>query len=119
VAGVNAQRIAKGDQLDVVTEQLLLDEPTSALDPISTEYSETGSTLLYSLFSLWKGGFIQAHGFSCLTYIVHAFWSYPSNQAHDLSYGAALILVVTVLLLLIGVRVIVARTQRHAEGRTR
>ncbi len=69
--------------------------------------------------SLWTGSFTHTHGFSYLTYIVYAFWSYPSNQAHDLSYDAALILVVTVLVLLVAARVIVARTQRHAEGRTR
>jgi phosphate transport system permease protein len=67
--------------------------------------------------SLWTGSFTHAHGFSYLTYVVYAFWSYPSNQAHDLSYDAALILVVMVLVLLVAARLVVTRTQRHAEGR--
>lgn len=54
-----------------------------------------------------------------LTYPIWAFWDYPSTAAHDLSYDAALILIVIVLLLLVGARLIVARTQRHAEGRQR
>jgi phosphate transport system permease protein len=51
-----------------------------------------------------------------LTYPVWTFYNYPSNQAHYLAYDAALILVVLVMVLLIVSRVIVARTQRHAEG---
>lgn len=69
--------------------------------------------------SLWTGSLIHAHGFSYLTYVVFAFWSYPSAQAHQLSYDAALILVVLVLVLLVAARVIVARTQRHSESRGR
>lgn len=51
-----------------------------------------------------------------LTYPVWTFYNYPSNQAHYLAYDAALILVALVMVLLIVSRVIVARTQRHAEG---
>jgi len=69
--------------------------------------------------SLWTGSLIHAHGFSYLTYVVFAFWSYPSDQAHQLSYDAALILVVLVLVLLVAARVVVARTQRHSDNRTR
>jgi phosphate transport system permease protein len=58
--------------------------------------------------------------FPYLTYVVFTFWDSPNVQYHYLAYDAALILVVIVLLLLIASRVVVARTQRHAEGaRTR
>jgi phosphate transport system permease protein len=58
--------------------------------------------------------------FPYLTYVVFTFWDQPNVQLHYLAYDAALILVVIVLLLLITSRIIVARTQRHAEGaRTR
>jgi phosphate transport system permease protein len=54
--------------------------------------------------------------FPYLTYVVFAFYDSPNPQYHYLAYDAALILVVMVLLLLIASRVIVTRTQRHAEG---
>jgi phosphate transport system permease protein len=58
--------------------------------------------------------------FPYLTYVVFSFWDSTNVQYHYLAYDAALILVVMVLLLLIASRLIVARTQRHAEGaRTR
>lgn len=58
--------------------------------------------------------------FPYLTYVVFTFWDAPNVQYHYLAYDAALILVVMVLLLLVASRIIVARTQRHAEGsRTR
>jgi len=56
-----------------------------------------------------------SHGFPYLTYPIFTFYNQPSQQAHDLSYDAALILVVIVLILLVTSRVIVARTQRHAD----
>jgi phosphate transport system permease protein len=54
--------------------------------------------------------------FPYLTYVVFKFFDQPSPQAKYLSYDADLILVVIVLLLLVSSRIIVARTQRHAEG---
>jgi len=54
--------------------------------------------------------------FPYLTYVVFQFYNAPETQYHYLSYDAALILVVIVLLLLVSSRIIVARTQRHAEG---
>lgn len=59
----------------------------------------------------------NSHGFSYLTYPVFTFYDSPSKQAHYLAYDAALLLVVIVLILLVASRIIVARTQRHAEGR--
>ena len=66
----------------------------------------------------WTGAFIHGHGFPYLTYVVWEFWDYPSKQANALSYDAGLILVVMVLVLLVAARLIIARTQRHSEGRT-
>jgi phosphate transport system permease protein len=54
--------------------------------------------------------------FPYLTYVVWQFYDSPIQNYHYLAYDAALILVVIVLLLLIGSRIIVSRTQRHAEG---
>ena len=50
-----------------------------------------------------------------LTYYVWTDYNQPTNEAHYVSYDAALILVVMVLVMLILARVIVARTQRHSE----
>ncbi len=51
-----------------------------------------------------------------LTYYVWTDYNQPMNSAHYVSYDAALILIVLVLVLLVTSRIIVARTQRHAEG---
>jgi len=60
------------------------------------------------------------HGsFPYLTYVVYSYYNAPVQNYHYLSYDAALILVVIVLLLLVSSRIIVARTQRHAEGARR
>ena len=54
--------------------------------------------------------------FPYLTYVTFTFYNSAQTSAHYLAYDAALILVVIVLLLLVASRIIVARTQRHAEG---
>ena len=54
--------------------------------------------------------------FPYLTYVVFAYYNAPEPEYHYLAHDAALILVVIVLLLLVSSRVVVARTQRHAEG---
>ena len=51
-----------------------------------------------------------------LTYYVWTDYNQPSNEAHYISYDAALILIVLVLVLLVVSRVIVARTQRFSES---
>lgn len=50
-----------------------------------------------------------------LTYAVWTFYNQPSSAAVELSYDAALILVVMVLLLMVASRLVVMRTQRHAD----
>jgi phosphate transport system permease protein len=62
------------------------------------------------------GSLIHSQGFPYLTYLVYTDYNQPSNQAHYLSYDAALVLVIIVLILLVSARVIVARTQRHSES---
>ncbi len=59
---------------------------------------------------------ILHHPIAYLTYYVWTDWNQPSAEAHIVSFDASLILVVMVLMLLVVARVIVARTQRHAEG---
>ena len=56
------------------------------------------------------------HPISYLTYYVWTDYNQPVASAQQLSYDAALILIVVVLTLLVAARVTVARTQRHAEG---
>jgi phosphate transport system permease protein len=60
---------------------------------------------------------VHSHGFAYLTYPVFTFFNLPDNSAHYLAYDAALLLIVLVAILLVTSRIIVARTQRHAEGR--
>ena len=60
---------------------------------------------------------IHSHGFPYLTYPVFSFYDQPSSEAHYLAFDAALLLVVLIAVLLIASRIIVARTQRNAEGR--
>ncbi len=58
------------------------------------------------------------HGsFPYLTYVVFTFYNAPEQQYHYLAFDAALILVVIILVLLVASRVLVARSQRHGEGR--
>ena len=54
--------------------------------------------------------------FPYLTYTVYSFYNAPETDYHHLSHDAALLLVVIVMILLVASRIIVARTQRHAEG---
>ena len=63
----------------------------------------------------FAGAAVLHQRFPYLTYVVFQFYNGTSVQQHYLSYDAALILVVIVLLLLVISRIIVARTQRHAE----
>lgn len=57
------------------------------------------------------------HPVPYLTFLVYGFYTLPSNASHYLAYDAALVLVVLVLLLLVGARLVVNRTQHYAEGR--
>lgn len=69
--------------------------------------------------SLPHAALLHTGGFPYLTYPVFSFFQVPSASARALSYDAALLLVVLVLLLLVAARLVVARTQRHAESAAR
>lgn len=56
------------------------------------------------------------HPVSYLTYYVWSDYNQPLASAQYLSYDAAFILIVMVLALLVAARLVVARTQRHAES---
>jgi phosphate transport system permease protein len=60
---------------------------------------------------------VTHHPVPYLTYLVYGFYNLPSNTSHYLAYDAGLVLVVMVLMLLVAARIIVNRTQHHAEGR--
>jgi phosphate transport system permease protein len=91
---------------------------TGLLIALAIAVGETAPLIYTAGFATkWTGAFIHGHGFPYLTYVVWEFWDYPSKQANALSYDAGLILVVIVLLLLVAARLVIARTQRHAEAR--
>jgi phosphate transport system permease protein len=52
-----------------------------------------------------------------LTYPIWTWYDLPQKQANYLAYDAALIVVVLILVLLVAARLVVSRSQRHAEGR--
>lgn len=91
---------------------------TGLLIALAIAGGETAPLLYTAGFaSSWTGAFVHGHDFPYLTYVVFNFYNDPSKQANYLSYDAALILVVMVLILLVAARLVVARTQRFSEGR--
>ncbi len=91
---------------------------TSLLIALAISAGETAPLLYTAGWSVDNPSFSLLHKqVGYLTYPVWEFWDYPSKQAHYLSFDAALLLVVIVLILLVTARLIVARTQRHAESR--
>jgi len=94
---------------------------TGILIALAIAGGETAPLIYTANFAstMWTGSFVHAHGFGYLTYLVFEFWNYPAKSANYLSYDAALILIVMVLLLLVSARLIIARTQRFSEGRGR
>jgi phosphate transport system permease protein len=90
-----------------------------ALSALTAPYIAIGETapLLYTAgFSNSMPSLSFTHSpVSYLTYAVWEFYNYPSNTFVHLSYDAALILVVLVLLLIITARLIVSFTQRYTE----
>jgi phosphate transport system permease protein len=51
-----------------------------------------------------------------LTYIVWTYYNQPSQEAVDLSYDAAVVLIALLLVILVTSRLIVGRSQRHSEA---
>ena len=58
---------------------------------------------------------LTQHPVGFLTYAIFNFWDLGTKQSLDLSYDAALILLVFVLLLILIGRAIVAYSRRNAE----
>jgi phosphate transport system permease protein len=91
---------------------------TGLLLALAIACGETAPLIYTAGFGNHLTGHLTGSGaqFPYLTYVVFKFFDQPNPRAHYLSYDADLILVVIVLLLLVSSRIIVARTQRHAEG---
>jgi len=92
---------------------------TGLLLALAIACGETAPLIYTAGFSNTLPHALTGSQFPYLTYVVFSFYNDPSPQKNYLSYDAALILVVIVLLLLVSSRIIVARTQRHAEGARR
>ena len=116
--GADALGMSTGYALrKVVVKSALPGIVTGLLIALSIAGGET-APLLYTAgvtnnLPTWS---ILHHPIAYLTYYVWTDWNQPSAEAHIVSFDASLILVVMVLALLVVARVIVARTQRHAEG---
>jgi phosphate transport system permease protein len=89
---------------------------TGWLVALAIAIGETAPLLYTAGFSNSMPSFSLTHSpISYLTYAVWEFYNYPSNTFVHLSYDAALILVVLVLVLIITARLVVSFTQRYTE----
>ena len=89
---------------------------TGWLVALAIAIGETAPLLYTAGFSNSMPSLSLTHSpISYLTYAVWEFYNYPSNTFVHLSYDAALILVVLVLLLIITARLIVSLTQKYTE----
>lgn len=105
----------------VVLKSALPGIVTGLLIALAIACGETAPLIYTANFTdaLPGASLIHSQGFPYLTYPVFTFYNQPGNQAHYLAYDAALLLVVIVLILLVGARIFVARTQRHSESQGR
>jgi phosphate transport system permease protein len=100
----------------VVLKSALPGIVTGLLLALAIACGETAPLVYTAGFSNTLPHSITQEQFPYLTYVVFQYYNAPQVQYHYLAFDAALILVVIVLLLLVLSRIIVARTQRHAEG---
>jgi phosphate transport system permease protein len=119
--GAEALGMSMGYSLrKVVLKSALPGIVTGLLLAMAIACGETAPLIYTAGFSNSLPSSLTHAQFPYLTYVVFTFWDQPNPHYHYLAYDAALILVVIVLLLLVASRIVVARTQRHAEGaRTR
>jgi phosphate transport system permease protein len=90
---------------------------TGLLVAVAISVGETAPLLYTAGFSDNMPGLALTHApVGYLTYAVWTFYNQPSATFQQLSYDAALILVVLVLLLILASRAIVARSQRYSAG---
>jgi phosphate transport system permease protein len=116
--GAEALGMSSGYALrKVVVKSALPGMVTGLLIALAISSGETAPLLLTAGYTdtLPKAALLH-QPIAYLTYPIWTFYNYPSNQAHYLAYDSALVLVVLILALLVGARLLVARTQRHAEG---
>jgi phosphate transport system permease protein len=89
---------------------------TGLLVAIAISVGETAPLLLTAGWSESDPSLTMTHSpLGFLTYAIFNFWDYGTKTALDLSYDAALILLVFVLLLILIGRAIAAYTRRNAE----
>ena len=100
----------------VVLKSALPGIVTGLLLALAIACGETAPLLYTAGFSNTLPHSLTHAQFPYLTYVVFTFYNDPSVQKNYLSYDAALILVAIVMILLVASRIIVSRTQRHAEG---
>jgi phosphate transport system permease protein len=100
----------------VVLKSALPGIVTGLLLALAIACGETAPLIYTAGFANTLPHSLTGASFPYLTYVVFTFWDSPNVQYHYLAYDAALILVVIVLLLLVTSRIIVSRTQRHAES---
>jgi len=89
---------------------------TGLLIAVAIAVGETAPLLYTAGFTDRAPGLGLTHApVAYLTYAVWTFYNYPSTAFQDLSYDAALILVVLVVVLIVVSRLLVSLTQRHAD----
>jgi phosphate transport system permease protein len=89
---------------------------TGLLVALAVSVGETAPLLYTASWSVSNPSLALTHNpVGYLTYAIWAFYDEPSQAAVDLSYDAALLLFVLVLVLIIIGRVVVAVSRRHAE----
>ncbi len=92
---------------------------TGILVSLAIAIGETAPLLYTANYNDALPGLALTHqGVPYLTYAVWTFYNLPSSASVELSYDAALLLIVLVLILIIVARVIVSLTQRNAETNT-
>jgi phosphate transport system permease protein len=100
----------------VVLKSALPGIVTGLLLALAIACGETAPLIYTAGFSNTLPHSVTQAQFPYLTYVVFRYFDAPEVQYHYLAFDAALILIVIVLLLLVATRIVVARTQRHAEG---
>jgi phosphate transport system permease protein len=89
---------------------------TGLLVALAVSVGETAPLLYTASWSVSNPSLALTHSpVGYLTYAIWAFYDDPSPASVDLSYDAALLLFVIVLLLILIGRMVVAMSRRHSE----
>jgi phosphate transport system permease protein len=116
--GAVALGISTGRTLrTIVLKAALPGIATGILIALAISGGETAPLLLTAGFTNQNPTLSLVHQpIAYLTYPVYNFYNSPSAHGIQLSYDAALLLIVLVLLLLVSARILVSRTQRNTEA---